>query len=310
MTCNAAATASSSARTPFASARIRCCWRTLPRPGRATRAVDLGCGTGAIATLMAAHEPTLCVDAVELQPDVADMARRSVRLNRLEGRVRVFAGDMRAAHAFLGHGQYALAVCNPPYGRARARRCPAPTRACVWRDNECGLGPADVAKSAARLLKNGGRLCVIFPAPRALEMLRAMEDAGIAPKRLRTVHGMPGRAPKFLLIEGVRGGGGGAALAAAAGAARSGRLLQRGMEAHLPRAVKGAPLPDEAARRLRPDDRGAGSASPASGTIQSPLLRAANPCNTPGGRGSRATSRAAGRSQTPLPALSRRGRAL
>ena len=41
----------------------------------------------------------------------------------------------------------------------------------------------------------------------ALEMLRAMEDCGIAPKRLRTVQGMPGRAPKFLLIEGVRGGG-------------------------------------------------------------------------------------------------------
>ena len=87
-----------------------------PRPR--TRAVDLGCGTGAIATLMAAHEPALCVDAVELQPDVADMARRSVRLNRLEDRVRVFAGDMRDAHAFLGHGKYALAVCNPPYGRA------------------------------------------------------------------------------------------------------------------------------------------------------------------------------------------------
>ena len=175
-----------------------------PRPR--TRAVDLGCGTGAIATLMAAHEPTLCVDAVELQPDVAGMARRSVRLNRLEGRVRVFAGDMRAAHAFLGHGQYALAVCNPPYGRAGAT-LPSANEGVRLARHECGLGPADVAKSAARLLKNGGRLCVIFPAPRALEMLRAMEDAGIAPKRLRTVHGMPGRAPKFLLIEGVRGGG-------------------------------------------------------------------------------------------------------
>ena len=45
------------------------------------------------------------------------------------------------------------------------------------------------------------------PSQGSLEWVRAMEDAGIAPKRLRTVHGMPGRAPKFLLIEGVRGGG-------------------------------------------------------------------------------------------------------
>ena len=146
------------------------------------------------------------MDAVELQPDVADMARRSVLLNRLEERVRVFAGDMRQAHAFLGHGQYALAVCNPPYGRAGAT-LPSQNEGVRLARHECGLGPADVAESAARLLKNGGRLCVIFPAPRALEMLRAMEDCGIAPKRLRTVHGMPERAPKFLLIDGVRGGG-------------------------------------------------------------------------------------------------------
>ena len=45
------------------------------------------------------------------------------------------------------------------------------------------------------------------PSQGSLEWVRAMEDAAIAPKRLRTVHGMPGRAPKFLLIEGVRGGG-------------------------------------------------------------------------------------------------------
>ena len=175
-----------------------------PRPR--TRAVDLGCGTGAVATLMAAHEPTLNVDAVELQPDVADMARRSVRLNRLEDRVRVFAGDMRAAHAFLGHGQYALAVCNPPYGRAGAT-LPSANEGVRLARHEGDLTAEGVAESAARLLKNGGRLCVIFPAPRALEMLRAMEDCGIAPKRLRTVHGMPERAPKFLLIDGVRGGG-------------------------------------------------------------------------------------------------------
>ena len=177
-----------------------------PRPH--TRAVDLGCGTGAIATLMAAHEPTLCVDAVEIQHDIAGMARRSVLLNGLEQRMRVFTGDMRQAHTFLGYGQYALAVCNPPYGRAGAA-LPSKNESVRMARHECGLTPDGVAESAARLIKNGGRLCVIFPAPRALEMMRSMEDHGIAPKRVRTVHGMPGRAPKFVLIEGIRGGGSG-----------------------------------------------------------------------------------------------------
>ena len=47
------------------------------------------------------------------------------------------------------------------------------------------------------------------PAPRALELLRAMEDAGIAPKRVRTVHGVAGRPPKLVLVDGVRGAGAG-----------------------------------------------------------------------------------------------------
>ena len=38
-------------------------------------------------------------------------------------------------------------------------------------------------------------------------VMRAMDEAGIAPKRLRTVHGVECRAPKFVLLEGVKQGG-------------------------------------------------------------------------------------------------------
>ena len=75
-----------------------------PRPKDS--AVDLGCGTGAIALLMAGHQPALRVDAVELQPAIADMARRSVELNGLSNRVRVFDMDMREAWRTLGAGRY------------------------------------------------------------------------------------------------------------------------------------------------------------------------------------------------------------
>ena len=191
-----------------------------PRPR--TRAVDLGCGTGAIATLMAAHEPTLAVDAVELQPDVADMARRSVLLNRSgSARARLCRRYALGAHVPRPRPVRAGGLQSPlwPRGRGAAQ----PNEGVRLARHEGDLTAAGVAESAARLLKNGGRLCVIFPAPRALEMLRAMEDAGIAPKRLRTVHGMPGRAPKFLLIDGVRGGGPGLHWLPPLGAARGGR---------------------------------------------------------------------------------------
>lgn len=177
---------------------------TAPRKGE--RAVDLGCGTGAIALLMAGHRPDIEIDAVEIQPDIAELARRSVALNGLEARVRVHAADMRDIWRALGAGRFSLAVCNPPYGRSGAALESASATKRLAR-HEGDLTPAELCRAAAMLLKNGGRFCAIYPAPRAYELMRAMDGAGIAPKRLRTVHGVEGRAPKFVLLEGVKGGG-------------------------------------------------------------------------------------------------------
>jgi tRNA1(Val) A37 N6-methylase TrmN6 len=65
----------------------------LPREA-GCRVLDLGCGTGAIAMLMAAHCPGLHVDAVEIQPEIADMAKRSVELNDMGERMRVHEMDI------------------------------------------------------------------------------------------------------------------------------------------------------------------------------------------------------------------------
>ena len=175
-------------------------------PHARDRAADLGCGTGAIALLMAAKRPGITVDAVELQAEVADMARRSVALNAMDARVRVWTLDMREAWRTLGAGAFGLAVCNPPYGRRGAALESESDVKRIAR-HEGALTPGDVAGSAAMLLKNGGRFCVVYPAFRAFEMMRAMWENGLAPKRVRTVHGVEGRAPKFVLMDAVKGGG-------------------------------------------------------------------------------------------------------
>ena len=87
-------------------------------PRRRERIADLGCGNGAIALLLAAHRPDCAVDGVELQMEMADMARRSAALNGVEERVRIHCADLRQAPALLGLGGYSLVVCNPPYEAA------------------------------------------------------------------------------------------------------------------------------------------------------------------------------------------------
>lgn len=177
-------------------------------PRRGERVADLGCGNGAIALLMAGHRPDIAVEAVELQPDMADMARRSVQLNSLQERISVHCCDMRDAWRHIGRERCSLVVCNPPYGQRGAAIGSARAAQHIARHEE-NLTPEGIAEAASAVLKYGGRFCVVYPARRAYEMMHAMAKANLAPKRLRSVHARAPRPPKLVLLEGVKGGGSG-----------------------------------------------------------------------------------------------------
>ena len=72
---------------------------------------------------------------------------------------------------------------------------------CVHQD-ECGI--YDVARCAGRLLKNGGRLWLCYPASRLAECFHAMVESRLQPKRLRLIDGKNG--PYLALMECVKGG--------------------------------------------------------------------------------------------------------
>ena len=173
-------------------------------PRKKDCAADLGTGTGIIAILMAAHQAEICIDAVEIQPEMADMAARSVQLNNLQDRIHVHQGDMRDAWRSLGQGSKSLVTCNPPYGRKNSGPVSETEPQRIAR-HEDDLSPDELVRSAAQLLKFGGRFCIVYPARRAAEMMLAMQRHHLEPKRIRTIHARAGRAPKLILLEAVKG---------------------------------------------------------------------------------------------------------
>ncbi len=167
------------------------------------RVVDLGTGTGILPLLMAARAPGARFDAIELQPEMADMARRSVELNGLSGRIAVHEADLCHAAALLGHACADLVVCNPPYGRQGATLTnPDPGKAVARHEIGCTL--ADVVRSASQLLRTGGRVDLVFPAPRMLELWDEMRAVFLEPKRVRLIHQRVENPPKLVLVEGIK----------------------------------------------------------------------------------------------------------
>ena len=172
---------------------------------RGERICDMGTGTGVLPLLLSARAEETTFDAFEVQPDVADMAKRSVALNGLEKRICVHLADCREASAVIGHETVQLVVTNPPYTALGAGLVsPETTRAISRSDSDCPL--ADWMTACARVLQNGGRLCAVFPAPRLLELCDAMRGAKVEPKRVRFIVSKPESAPKLVLIEGKKRG--------------------------------------------------------------------------------------------------------
>ena len=173
---------------------------------RGWRVCDLGTGSGIITILMASRHPDCRFAALEIQPEMADMAARSMALNGLTDRVEVRSCDFREAARLYGYGKFSLAVCNPPYGKAGgALLSQTETQRIARHESDCTVD--DLAAAAFDLLKTGGRLAVVFPAARAFELMYAMRTHRLEPKRIRTIHATPNRAPKLVLIEAVKDGG-------------------------------------------------------------------------------------------------------
>jgi len=174
-------------------------------PKKGEHIADVGTGTGVLPLLLSARAEGTTFDAFEIQPDVADMARRSVQINALEARIRIHALDCREAAKAIGHETCHLVVSNPPYtAQGAGLVSPEKTRALSRSDSDCPLG--EWIAACGRLLRNGGRLCCVFPATRLLELCDAMRAARIEPKRVRFVVARESAAPKLVLTEGLKGG--------------------------------------------------------------------------------------------------------
>ena len=171
-------------------------------PRRHDRVCDLGTGTGIIPLLLYARENTISADAVEIQPDMADMAARSMAMNGLNEKIRVLPGDLRSIRTLLPHARYDLVTCNPPYGKAGGTLLnPDASKRLARHEESCAI--EDVACASAWLLQNGGLLCCVFPAARMIELSDAMRKYRMAPKRIRMVHSRVEKAAHLCLMEGM-----------------------------------------------------------------------------------------------------------
>lgn len=169
------------------------------------RVLDLGTGTGIIPILLAAKTPGEHFTGLEISSVSADMARRSVALNGLDGRVDIVQGDIKEAGELFAPASFDTVTSNPPYMIGEHGLVnPDIEKAAARHEILCTL--EDVVRAAAKLVRPGGRFYMVHRPFRLAEIIRTLSAYRLEPKRMQLVYPYVDKEPNMVLIEAVRGG--------------------------------------------------------------------------------------------------------
>ncbi|GAF41226.1 methyltransferase [Agrilactobacillus composti DSM 18527 = JCM 14202] len=148
---------------------------------------DFCAGNGAVGLFVSAKTKAQ-IHLVEIQPELADMAQRSVALNHLEAQLTVENQPVQNLTQQLAHDSVDYITCNPPYFRVQelSRQNPNPHLAIAR--HELKITIEDVIQVSSQVLKTNGKLALVFRPDRLDELFQLFKTYHFAPKRIRFIY--------------------------------------------------------------------------------------------------------------------------
>lgn len=169
------------------------------------RKKDLVCdfcsGSGIIALLMKRNNNPAFIYAVEIQEKAVEQMKLTVEKSDIDN-FQIVSGDLKD---FRAERELDLITCNPPY-KINNTGAKNDSDAVSIARHEVLCSFDDVCKSASKNLKFGGRLCICNRPERLCDIMVAMRNNKLEPKRVRFVSKTPDTAPWLVLVEGKKGG--------------------------------------------------------------------------------------------------------
>ena len=165
---------------------------------------ELGTGCGIIPLLMQKHRPPRMIWAADIQENAIEQLTAGMAASGITDGITPVCADLRELWDGAPLERCDLVLCNPPYQPPGSGFEAADASQRIARHG-IHCTPEDVCRAGARLLKQGGRLCVCGRPERLPDYICAMRAAGTEPKRLRFVQKTAADRPWLFLLEGKRG---------------------------------------------------------------------------------------------------------
>lgn len=166
---------------------------------------DLGTGTGIISILVAGKQNPEKVYAVEIQEELVDMAKRSVKYNDLENKIDIINADIVGISKGNFNKKFDYVISNPPYKKLNTGLINDNQKKLISRHEvKCTL--KDVVNEASKLLKDKGVFYMVHRPDRLCDIFNAMRENKVEPKEIQLVHSHLEDEANLVLIKGVKCG--------------------------------------------------------------------------------------------------------
>lgn len=168
-------------------------------------AVDIGTGTGIISILLSEKSKLKKIYGVEVQEEVADMAKRSVELNNLENKIEIINDNIKNINKYIENNNVDVIVTNPPYKKTETGKTNLSKNKLISRHEiECNL--EDIIKISYKLLKTKGEFYMVHRSERLSEIIYELKKNKLEPKEIRFVYSSLEKESKMVLIKAVKDG--------------------------------------------------------------------------------------------------------
>ncbi|KHD45189.1 tRNA1(Val) (adenine(37)-N6)-methyltransferase [Streptococcus hongkongensis] len=167
--------------------------------------VDLCSGNGAVG-LFASTRTNASILEVELQERLAEMAQRSIQLNKLDHQVKMVNDDLKNLLDYAPRSGVDLILCNPPYFKTNETSKKNASEYYLLARHEIATNLEEICQISRHALKSNGRLAMVHRPDRFIEILDGLRQNGLAPKRVQFVYPKLGKDANMLLIEAIKDG--------------------------------------------------------------------------------------------------------
>ncbi|MCI8362198.1 MAG: tRNA1(Val) (adenine(37)-N6)-methyltransferase [Clostridia bacterium] len=165
--------------------------------------LDLGTGTGILSILLSGKTNLEKIYAIEIQKDIANMAKRSVILNKLEDKIEIINTDIKNLRNIFDINTFDAIVTNPPYKQQSTGKTNENEYKYISR-HETTANLSDFIKISVQLLKDKGAFYMVHRPERLVDIIYELRNNKLEPKNIKFVYSNKEKEPKLVLIKAVK----------------------------------------------------------------------------------------------------------